>query len=202
MNYIRLSIKKLQSESRDLAARVEETFHPDAVIYIARGGYLIGKEIADHFGVPCAGIHAEREGNSAKDSLAPILRRFPHWLTKLLREMELRSGVHKVKTERHIYWDEEDRKHLEGKSLRNVLLVDDSVDTGYSMAQVKEKLLEDFGPAVIIKTAALNLWAKSIEVCPTDYYNYRDTILVTPMSKDSDEYPAFEEMYRRRNERP
>lgn len=201
MNYIKLSIKSLGAKSRELAGDVEKTYHPDLIIYIARGGYLIGKEMADYFRVPCIGIHAEREGGGLKDKVAPLLRLFPSWLTKMLREMELSSGVHQVKRGRHVYWDEEDFKKLEKQDIRHILLVDDSVDTGHSMAQVKEKVEEDFGGEIIVKTAAINVWTKSEVICPTDYRSYTDTIIATPMSKDSREYPTFEKMYNHRNEK-
>ena len=200
MKYIKLSIKSLAAESRELAEDIGKTYQPDLVIYIARGGYLIGEEMAVYFQVPLVGIHAEREGGGLKDKVAPILRLLPSWLTKILREMELSSGVHKVKTERHVYWDEADFKRVKKQGITNILLVDDSVDTGYSMAQVKNKVQEDFGDVVTVKTAAINVWTKSEAICPTDYRSYTDTIIATPMSKDSQEYPDFERMYDHRND--
>ena len=51
-----------------------------------------------------------------------------------------------------------------------------------------------------MKTAAINVWTKSEAICPTDYRSYTDTIIATPMSKDSQEYPDFERMYDHRND--
>ena len=113
--------------------------------------------------------------------------------------MELKSGVHKVDTERNVFWDRDDFDTISSMNIKNILIVDDSVDTGYSMLQVRNRINADMGQ-VNIKVAAINVWSKSYTVCKTDYSNYKDTIISTPMSKDSQEYPIFEDMYNRRNE--
>ena len=191
MNYVNLSIKELQNESLKLARQIDQSFKPDIVIYIAKGGYLIGKIIADFFNVPCVGIHAERKGNSVKDILAPLLRLFPKWLTKLLRQIELKSGVHKVVKERRVFFDIIDIKAVDMKGRKNILIVDDSVDTGYSMKNVLENIKLTFRGKVYVKTAAINVWSKSFSVFRVDFYRYKDTIIETPMSKDSKDYPAL-----------
>ncbi|WP_288803429.1 phosphoribosyltransferase [uncultured Dialister sp.] len=199
MDCVTLSLKSLREESLKLAAVVEREYKPDLVVYIARGGYLIGKDVADYFQVPCVGIHAERRGGGLKEKVAPLLRILPASLKKALREVELKSGVHKVDTERNEFWDRDDFDTISSMNIKNILIVDDSVDTGYSMLQVRNRINADMGQ-VNIKVAAINVWSKSYTVCKTDYSNYKDTIISTPMSKDSQEYPIFEDMYNRRNE--
>lgn len=195
MDCVMLSLKSLREESLKLARKIEKDYKPDLVVYIARGGYLIGKEISDYFQVPCVGIHAERRGGGLKEIISPLLRILPQSVKRSLREMELNSGVHKVDKERNIFWDPMDAHLIKNNSgIKNILLVDDSVDTGYSMLQVKEKICREFGN-VVVRTAAINVWSKSAGVCETNYSNYRDTIIMTPMSKDSKEYPTFESLY-------
>lgn len=198
MDSVVLSLKSLREESLELAKCIEVEFKPDLVVYIARGGYLIGKEISDYFHVPCIGIHAEREGGKLKDFISPLLRLLPKRIKIYLRELELSSGVHEINKDRQIYWDV-DNKYLEcvsGKS--NILVVDDSVDTGYSMISVVHEICRDVGEDVTIKTAAINYWSKSLSVIRTDFFNYKDTIIQTPMSKDSKEYSIFEQLYSNR----
>lgn len=193
-----LSLKSLREESLKLAKTIEKDYTPDIVIYIARGGYLIGKEISDYFNVPCVGIHAERRGGGVKEIISPLLRILPQSVKRSLREMELNSGVHKVDKERNIFWDPMDAHLIKNNSgITNILLVDDSVDTGYSMLQVKDKIYSDLG-TVVIRTAAINVWSKSAKVCETNYCNYKNFIIMTPMSKDSKEYPEFEKLYNNR----
>ncbi len=72
MDYLELSLESLHIESIHLAQNIEISFHPDIVVYVAKGGYLIGKDIAEYFKVPYVGIFAQREGNDAKAKLAVI----------------------------------------------------------------------------------------------------------------------------------
>ena len=133
-----------------------------------------------------------------KEIISPLLRILPQSVKRSLREMELNSGVHKVDKERNIFWDPMDAHLIKNNSgITNILLVDDSVDTGYSMLQVKDKIYSDLG-TVVIRTAAINVWSKSAKVCETNYCNYKNFIIMTPMSKDSKEYPEFEKLYNNR----
>ena len=63
MKYTELSIEKLKSECKEWARELKKTYCPDLVIYVARAGYLIGKEMSEVFEVPMVGISATREGN-------------------------------------------------------------------------------------------------------------------------------------------
>ncbi len=200
MDSVVLSLKSLREESLELAKCIEVEFKPDLVVYIARGGYLIGKEISDYFHVPCIGIHAEREGGKLKDFISPLLRLLPKRIKIYLRELELSSGVHEINKDRQIYWDV-DNKYLECVSDKsNILVVDDSVDTGYSMLQVVDEISRKFVKATI-KTAAINVWNKSAEVCKINFSNHKNTIITTPMSTDSKEYPLFESLYENRDKK-
>lgn len=168
------------------------------VVYIARGGYLIGETIAGYFNVDNIGIHAEREGGKLKKLISPILKCLPQSIKLSLRKIELASGVHKEYKERKIYWDNSDVCLQILKNKKNILVVDDSVDTGYSMISVVHEICRDVGEDVTIKTAAINYWSKSLSVIRTDFFNYKDTIIQTPMSKDSKEYSIFEQLYSNR----
>ena len=201
MDCVMLSLKSLKEESLKLAREIEQNYTPDLVGYIARGGSLIGKEISNYFHVPCVGIHAERRGGELKEIISPFLKILPQFVKLKLREMELNSGVHKVDKERNIFWDPMDANFIKNnKGIKSILLVDDSVDTGYSMLQVSNKICQELDD-VTVRTAAINVWSKSAGVCETNYSNYRDTIIMTPMSKDSKEYPAFESLYNQRQKR-
>lgn len=168
------------------------------VVYIARGGYLIGETIAGYFNVDNIGIHAEREGGKLKELISPILKCLPQSIKLSLRKIELASGAHKEYKERKIYWDNSDVCLRVLKNKKNILVVDDSVDTGYSMISVLHEIRREVGENVVIKTAAINCWSKSFSIIKTDYFCYADTIIQTPMSKDSKEYSKFESLYNNR----
>lgn len=122
------------------------------------------------------GIHAEREGGKLKELISPILKCLPQSIKLSLRKIELASGVHKEYKERKIYWDNSDVCLRVLKNKKNILVVDDSVDTGYSMISVLHEIRREVGKNVIIKTAAINCWSKSFPIIKTDYFCYADTI--------------------------
>ena len=74
------------------------------------------------------------------------------------------------------------------------MIVDDSVDTGHSLKAVKETVIKQY-PHATVKLAALNVWKQSGSVIQCDYFKYTDTILRTPMSKDSKEYKTFLKLF-------
>ena len=47
----------------------------------------------------------------------------------------------------------------------------------------------------IFKIAGLNVWDKSRCIINTDFALYKDTVIKTPMSKDSKEYKEFMKIY-------
>lgn len=53
---------------------------------------------------------------------------------------------------------------------------------------------------VQIKVAGLNVWDKSEDVIKTDFALYRNTVIKTPMSKDSKEYKDFMKIYNEETE--
>lgn len=199
MDYLELSLESLHIESLHLAKTVAHDFHPDLIVYVAKGGYLIGKDIAQYFQVPYIGIYAQREGNDTKAKLASILKRLPRFITKFLREIELKSGLHKTVNERKVFWDPDDNCLEKIKYAWNVLLVDDSVDTGYSMKVLIPHILKAANSSINIRIAAINVWGNSESLIHTDFYNYKDTIIATPMSNDSCEHDLFLRMYAERH---
>ncbi|WP_303997434.1 phosphoribosyltransferase [Megamonas hypermegale] len=199
MNYVELSIKSLDQISKTLANKIKQSYNPSLIIYIAKGGFLIAKSMSEILDVPIIGIYAVRKGNKNKERLAPILSKIPKCITKILRIIELKSGLHKTIKERHVYFDK-DIENFNTNSLK-ILIVDDSIDTGYSMLAVKNMLINKFKNIKDIKVAAINVWDKSDEIITVDFYCYKNTIMVTPMSKDSKEYGAFIKLYEQENKR-
>ena len=45
MKYLELSLSDLRGLARDLGKKIEQDFTPDVVIFVARGGFLLGDEI-------------------------------------------------------------------------------------------------------------------------------------------------------------
>lgn len=191
MDYIELSLKKLEIESKILAENIEKDYQPDLIIFIAKGGYLIGKTISEYLNVPMIGITAERGGNNFKNLFSALLPYIPRCICKVLRKFEIKSNYHNLHSDRKIKLLD---NNFEISKFRNILIVDDSVDTGMSMKKVINEI-KLIIPHVIIKTAAINVLTNSKKIIKIDFCNHKDVIMCTPMSKDSKEYRAFIKIY-------
>lgn len=179
---------------------IKPTYAPELVIYIARGGYIIGRAMQAGFRVPLVGIGATRKGNSIKEYAFPILAVMPRKICNAMRRMEVRSGVHQRQHDRQIRFHRELANIADPAAITKILLVDDSIDTGHSMRQVREHVARHF-PMAEIRIFVLNEMTSQQPAIRADYALYRDTALRTPMSKDSREYYTFKKLYRNRYRR-
>lgn len=191
MRYIELSIGELEERSKELAEIVAKDYQPDVIVFIAKGSFLIGVEISKYFKAPLVECFAVRKGNDFKKILAPILRILPSKIKAYLRSRELKSGLHSMHKERDVYI----QNQLDIiKNSKNILVVDDSVDTGNTVKKVVG-YLRNFNKENI-KIATLNYFLKSESVYQVDYSLYSDCIMVGPWSKDSKYYKEFIRRYK------
>ncbi|MGG0464508.1 phosphoribosyltransferase family protein [Priestia aryabhattai] len=192
MNYLELSISDTQENTKKLANEIEKDFIPDVIIFISKGSFVIGKTFSEYFNIPLVEIFAVREGNRFKDLISPILKIIPKKIKKTLRQKELKSGIHNKNSSRKVYLQKGENYIREAS---NILVVDDSVDTGHTAKQVCEYIKSLFQENKTIKFASLNYFEESKEVYKVDYSLYKNSILVGPWSKDSLYYRRFLEYY-------
>lgn len=193
MKYIELSRKDIEEQCKDWAKEIQKSYQPDLIVYVAKAGYLIGREMKNVFNVPLVGISATREGNDLKEVVGPFVSKLPNFVRNILISLELKSDTHSKNTERKIHYHEGLEK-MKSQNIKSILVVDDSVDTGHSMKQVVDAISSLFGD-VEIKIAGLNVWDKSRNIIDSDYALYKNTVIKTPMSKDSKEYKDFMKIY-------
>ena len=193
MKYTELSRKDIENDCFKWAMDIKKSYQPDLIIYVAKAGYLIGREMNRVFDVPLVGISASREGNGLKEIFGPIVSIMPNFIRNFLISVELKSDTHSKNTERKIHMHE-GLEMLDKEKFHHILIVDDSVDTGHSMKQVVNVISSMFVNAEI-KTAGLNVWDKSMSIIDTDFALYKNTVIKTPMSKDSKEYKDFMKIY-------
>lgn len=193
MKYTELSRKDIENDCFKWAMDIKKSYQPDLIIYVAKAGYLIGREMNRVFDVPLVGISASREGNGLKEIFGPIVSVMPNFIRNFLISVELKSDTHSKNTERKIHMHE-GLEMLDKEKFHHILIVDDSVDTGHSMKQVVNVISSMFANAEI-KTAGLNVWDKSKSIIDTDFALFKNTVIKTPMSKDSKEYKDFMKIY-------
>lgn len=189
MNFIELSAENASRETKKLADIIRQQYTPDAVVFVAKGAYRIGLELGEIFDVPVLEIFAERKHSALKRFAAPLLQILPRKLKFIMRNMEIKKGTHKNEPDRNVFWGKipEEARDI---SFKNILLVDDSCDTGNTFIQCIVEIRKQF-PEAEIKTAAINVFSASQRIFNTDFYIYTDHIISGPWSNDSPEHKAF-----------
>ncbi len=192
MNYQELSIKDLRKVDKELYNKIKRTYKYDLVIFIAKGSYLIGKDFSDFNNCSLLEISASRKGGNLKKILRPLLNLIPNKLKVYLRKKEMDSNVHSSNSDRNVCFNENIWKNH--KQCKRILLVDDSIDTGYSVLLAKSEI-EKFFKGSDIKVAVLNYFEKAKDIFIPDYYLYKNTIIKGPWSNDSKENKKYLKMY-------
>lgn len=184
MKLLELSREKLTEVNKQLYSIIKKEYNYDLVIFIAKGSYLIGSDLARFNDVGLLEIFATRKGGKIKKILAPCLKLIPSSIKAVLRKTEFNSNYHEKNNDRKIMYDERVWNRYKGS--KNILLVDDSVDTGYSIKFAKEAISNYFKDSNV-KVAAINYFTKSEKIQKIDFYVYKETLLLGPWSNDSRE---------------
>lgn len=192
MELLELSRKNLQEENKKLYELIIKDYNYDLVIFIARGSYLIGKDIAQYNNSSLVEIFATRKGGKLKKIVSPFLKIIPKCIKNILRKKEFNSNYHEKNSDRKINFDKNIWNKY--KKCKKILLVDDSVDTGYSIKLAKEAI-EIFFNNAEVRVAAINYFSKSTKVVKTDYSLYVDKMLLGPWSNDSKENSKYLKEY-------
>lgn len=193
MNYTELSFKELRTVSIEAANKIKKNEDIDLIIYVAKAGLPIAVYMNEVFGVSLLGVGAQRKGNKVKSIIGPLVAYCPRIFRDMLITIELNSKVHTKNKERYVEFHKS-IEQLQKDKFHKILLVDDSVDTGISMKIVCDSIRKIFNNADVV-SYSLNVWKKSKAVFETNYSSYEDTVIRTPMSKDSREYKIFCKMY-------
>ena len=194
MQYLTMPMQEVRQRCTVFAETIAQDFRPELVIFIAKGGFLIGRALAEYFGVPMADIATERSGGRMKKFIAPFFKALPGRVRFWMIELEMHLGIHKVVQERKVCMSPELRYMAEKGKYRNILIADDSIDTGNTLCSVRAAVEELF-PGAVIKTAGISVIRYSEDRMKTDYYLFKDTIINTGTSKDSKEHGIFLKEY-------
>lgn len=179
---------------QSLALKVGETYHPDILIGILTGGGYIGREMYKFLRdfndeVTYTEIKLQRGSTKAKEAshLKSILNLLPQKVLDFLRMLEvefLEIKAKIVKPNRYgtIAFPENIILQL-SQGERKILLVDDCIDTGYTLKIIKE-YIENKYPNNIIKIAVVTT-AHRHPVINADFQLYKRVLIRFPWAYDT-----------------
>ncbi len=185
-----ISLEHIKEYSHRLAHKVcNSGWIPDHILYVERAGLFIGHVVSRYFDCSISGIYCGRSGNSIKSKMKIVLRLLPRAVTHLMREIEIKSNIHSIKEERKVYIE-----NLYPPQGKNLLIVDDAIDTGYSAKEILSFLLSSGYLKEQIKIAVLTNTYKNSE-CWAEISLFDQMKFAFPWSYDSREYSRAWKLY-------
>lgn len=190
---LKIKISEIDDLAKILSDKVKiDNYHPDNLIYVEKAGLLLGMAISKFMPfikiIPC---EAHRQLSKTKKNNSTLLSKMPDWFIILLRKFEVNFKLYKNKKKRYL--------EIKGiiNPAENYLIVDDSLDTGYTINELVDKLLQLGVERKNIKIAVINVLSmpKLRPVILPDYYIYKNIHIQYPWSADSIEYKKYQEVY-------
>ncbi len=187
MQVVTLDKETFINKCSELSAKIETP--PELIVGILNGGRYIVDEIKVHF-------------NGSKNYLVQPKRKIG-LLDYFAHSFVLKFLSNRVLNNLRIYLDKKARKNIsrlslgrlsedilnfnfdddfDNKSIKNILIVDDAIDTGRTMFIVKNNLSRLF-PKAEIKMAVIS-WTIETSIIKPDYYVFKKVLVRFPWSKD------------------
>lgn len=187
------SMESVISDCKEWTKEISKTYNPDLIVFIAKSGFLFAKPMAEYFNCDMVDILVSRPASHVKDKLKMIIEFIPDKIILSILKTPLMYRFNDKKQGRDIkisprYECEKQKKH------RNILIVDDSVDTGWTLHCVQKIVKESF-PNAIIKTAAYAVIEYGSKRVNVDFSRYKNTIVLTATSRKSNQYSMFLQQY-------
>jgi len=187
-----VDLSRLNEYSVELAKKVYKSgYVPEHILYVERAGLFVAYGIAKYFNCGISGIYATRSGVGLKSKTKSILKYLPRSITHILRNIELVSNIHAAKKGRNV--------HIKGEyppKDKKLLIVDDAIDTGYSLQSVINFLNAKGYEGHRSKIAVLTT-TRDDPMCRADIFLFDRVVLAFPWSFDSNEYKKAWQLYRK-----
>ncbi|NOY47171.1 MAG: phosphoribosyltransferase [Chlorobi bacterium] len=189
MKIITLNKEDFFAKCKELIDKIDGK--PDVVIGVLNGGgYIVDaiKKERVYETVKFEQIKHQRDGELKKENLIfKILLKFmPYAVLDRLRIYESKNAKQSINTLNMI---ELSKKKLDFKLsitskelIKNILIIDDAIDTGKTMYIIKNNLIKMF-PDINIKIAVIS-WTIENSIIAPDYYLFKNILLRFPWSKD------------------
>lgn len=187
------SMESVIQDCEEWTREIARTYQPDLIVFIAKSGFLFAKPMAEYFDCNMADILVSRPASRTKDKLKTFINLVPDKVILRILKMPLMYKFNDKKREREIKVSE--RYEWERHNVhKKILIVDDSVDTGWTLQCVQKVVRESF-PDAIIKTASYAVIEYSSMRVSVDYYRYKNVIVLTATSRKSGQHDMFLKQY-------
>lgn len=188
MRVISLDNVGFEAECGRLAAIVASRFgSPDVIVGVKSGGKYVADRVALAFpGATVTYVVSRRPSTSGKKKvIVGWLKHLPTVVLDWMRIVESMLLRHSGSSERHVEVEASEKQLNQWGDLKiKVLVVDDAVDSGHTLARVTERL-RSMLPLSDIRSAVITVTTDNPAVSP-DYVLYDNKTLVRfPWSLDS-----------------
>ncbi|GAA3614244.1 phosphoribosyltransferase family protein [Flavivirga amylovorans] len=188
MEVITINNETFSRKSTELISQID--FNPDIIVGILNGGGYVVNEIKnekrfEH--VQFESIKLQRDNRLKNNYFTRlILKRLPYSITNWLRVYESNKAKKAIETLNlenlsnsgiNFKFNSNSKKTVD-----NILIIDDAIDTGKTMFIAKKYLIKRF-PEAKIKTAVIS-WTIEKSIIVPDYYLFKNSLVRYPWSKD------------------
>lgn len=188
MVVITLDYETFFSKCTDLISKID--YQPDLIVGILNGGGYVIDEFKNEnkfHGVQFELVKLQRSSNIKNNYIVRFfLKLLPYFIANKFRVYESEIAKETIKT---LELDkllnlgiDFKRKSYFKKNIKNILIVDDAIDTGKTMFIVKNNLCKLF-PNAQIKSAVLS-WTIECSIFKPDYYLFKNVLVRFPWSMD------------------
>lgn len=188
MNVITLNKEVFFNKCTELVSKTN--LQPDLIVGILNGGGYIVDEMKKMDGFEKVQFESIKLQRSSwlKNNLffKLILKLLPNTINSKLRVMESVKSRKSIST---LNLDELSNSKINfqlnstsKEEIKNILIVDDAIDTGKTMFMVKSNLIKLF-PKAQIKIAVIS-WTIESSIIKPDYYLFKNVLVRFPWSKD------------------
>lgn len=183
MRVLTLNSTDFQAHCLKLAGQIAaDGFRPDCIIGIRNGGAYVAAEMSRAFPeAECIEVSVSRPTHRHKNNalMKSIVRKLPVWLLDALRMAESRVAQLRTKAHRNAEINISDKINA-----RNILVVDDAIDTGATLQLVLNALRERFHDADI-RSAVLTITTPAPCVTSNYFLFNNRTLIRFPWAIDS-----------------
>lgn len=192
MIILTLNTTEFSEVCHELATKCKETVaHPDLIVGIRNGGFFVAESMSRDFpGVPLEGVILQRKSTKRKGKwMKTIVGKLPKFVNNFLRlfEHSIIADIHRKfgyrPIIRRLAVPDDIIRRMEDKKDGTILVVDDAVDTGATMAGVVESLQNVFPDARIV-TAVITITVTHPIFIP-DFYMFNKVLIRFPWSIDA-----------------